>query len=178
VRLSSPEHGWHWSCSSRTGTVPPASWPGAATITMAMPGRRPDHLGDNDGMASDQSDLPGHVFQADGVAEVLTDHRHNVLLAAIGSSDTFDAQSRWALPACGRARRLAPLVLVTAERPTHYETVSCVACRAEIESSFQVRSSTRRTSRLRNVGGGSQSLPSFPANSDVSDSLELSIASS
>jgi hypothetical protein len=42
----------------------------------------------------------------------------------------------------------------------------------------QVRSSTRRTSRLRNVGGVSQSLPSFSANSDVSGRLELAIASS
>ena len=42
----------------------------------------------------------------------------------------------------------------------------------------QVRSSTRRTSRLRNVGGVSQSLPSFSANSAVSGRLELSIASS
>src|SRR5208283_2815820 len=34
-------------------------------------------------------DLPGHVLQVDGVAEVLTDHRHDVLLAAIGSSEAF-----------------------------------------------------------------------------------------
>src|ERR1017187_3991249 len=33
----------------------PGPWPGPATVTMAVPGHRPDRLGDNDGMASDDS---------------------------------------------------------------------------------------------------------------------------
>jgi hypothetical protein len=35
------------------------------------------------------ADLSGHVLQVDGAAEVLTDYRDNVLLAAIGSSEAF-----------------------------------------------------------------------------------------
>lgn len=43
------------------------------------------------------ADVPGHVLQIDGVAEVFTDHRHDVLFAAIGSSEAFEAHSRRAL---------------------------------------------------------------------------------
>ena len=33
--------------------------------------------------------VPGHVLQVDGVGDILTDHRHDIFLAAIRGRDAF-----------------------------------------------------------------------------------------
>src|SRR5450631_1291620 len=63
------------------------------------------------------ADVPGHVLQVDGVAQVLTDHRHDILLAAIGSSEAFRSPIE-------AGTDLLPSALIAAESAHNHYIVS------------------------------------------------------